>query len=64
MNVDDLLFVTIIAGVGLTGAQFRVEYLWRRRQRRGARAFTVSLRLEGGAKAAQHLRFGRHPARG
>jgi hypothetical protein len=31
MNLDDLLFVIIIGGIGLTGAYFRAEYvLWRR----------------------------------
>jgi hypothetical protein len=31
MNIDDLLFVIIIGGIGLTGAYFRAEYvLWRR----------------------------------
>jgi hypothetical protein len=31
MNFDDLLFVIIIGGIGLTGAYFRAEYvLWRR----------------------------------
>ena len=29
MSIDDFLFAVIVAGVVLTGIQFRVEYLWR-----------------------------------
>jgi hypothetical protein len=32
MNIDDLLFALIAAGVALTGIQFRVEYLCRHPQ--------------------------------
>ena len=29
MNIDDLLFVMIIGGIGLSGVQFRIDYLCR-----------------------------------
>jgi hypothetical protein len=38
MSIDDLLFAIIIAGVSLTGIQFRVEYLCRHPKRKPRRA--------------------------
>jgi hypothetical protein len=55
MNFDDLLFVIIIGGVGLTGAYFRAEYvLWR--QYKAAERRKRATRQEPGAMAGKLMR--------